>query len=600
VLEARSRFDTLPVALAVMVLLLPLGFALDDVVLLTLSMGLAFGLAALGVDFLLGYAGQPTMGQSAFVGIGAYVSALAMARLQLPFIASIVLAAGVCALLAGAIGLAAVKLQRLGFAIVTFMFSYVVFVLLGGRLLIPIIGATGGLQVAPAEAFGVDLTSGRSLFFLSLGLLAASLLLCARFVRSRSGLALVTLKQSETVAEVLGIDVHAVKRHAFIVSAILAALCGVIFAQAASYLTAESFDPTMSVAIFGMAAVGGFGTLVGPVFGALFYRLIPEVARDLQQYQSILFAVLMVLALMVFRDGLYGLLHHLIARKTAAPSGVPTAPSLAPQIEGSAAPAPVDELLLSVSRVSLAFGGVKALTDVSMGVFAGSTHALIGANGAGKTTLLNCISGILRVHTGDIRLHGSSTRRVPARRLRRLGIARTFQNPALSPDLTLLQNAKLGLYASHSWSFWLDWCGGLLTGARERRILAGAAEALALVGLPADRWHVLARDASFGEQKLVDLARALAGAHSLLLLDEPAAGLTGIEIENVVRLLAHLRAVRRLTIVLVSHHVQMVRDVADRVTVLDFGRVLAEGTPGEVVRDRRVIDAFFGELHSAA
>jgi ABC-type branched-subunit amino acid transport system ATPase component len=187
-----------------------------------------------------------------------------------------------------------------------------------------------------------------------------------------------------------------------------------------------------------------------------------------------------------------------------------------------------------------------------------------------------------------------------AHRLRRLGIARTFQNPALSPDLTLLQNAKLGLYASHAWSFWLDWCGGLVTGKRERRMEAAAVEALALVGLPAERWQTLARDASFGEQKLADLARAVAGAHSLLLLDEPAAGLTGAEIEDMVRLLGHLRAVRQLTIVLVSHHVHLVRDVADRVTVLDFGRVLVEGTPEEIVRDRRVIDAFFGELHSAA
>jgi ABC-type branched-subunit amino acid transport system ATPase component/ABC-type branched-subunit amino acid transport system permease subunit len=599
-LEARSRFDTLPVALAVLVLLLPLGFVLNDVLLLTLSMALAFALAALGVDFLLGYAGQPTMGQSAFIGIGAYASTLGMSRLELPFPLSVLLAVVVCALLAFAIGAAAVKLQRLGFAIVTFMFSYVVYVLLGGRLLIPVIGSTGGLAVPAARAFGFDLTSGRALFFLALGLLAASLLLCARFVRSRSGLALVTLKQSETVAEVLGIDVHAAKRRAFAVSAILAAFCGSVFAQAAGYLTAESFDPTMSVAIFGMAAIGGLGTLVGPIFGALFYRLIPEVARDLQEYQSILFAVLMLMALVVFRDGLYGMLERLIepvTRRRLVPRSIADDPLPPPGRSKAIAGA---EALLDVAGVSLAFGGVKALSDVSMRVYAGSTHALIGANGAGKTTLLNCLSGVLRPNAGDIRLAGRSLRGLRAHRLRRLGIARTFQNPALSPDLTLLQNAKLGLYASHAWSFWLDWCGGLVTGERERRMEAAAVEALALIGLPAERWRILARDASFGEQKLVDLARAVAGAHSLLLLDEPAAGLTGAEIEDMVRLLAHLRAERQLTIVLVSHHVHLVRDVADRVTVLDFGRVLVEGTPEEIVRDRRVIDAFFGELHSAA
>jgi ABC-type branched-subunit amino acid transport system permease subunit len=408
-LEARSRFDTLPVALAVLVPLLPLGFVLNDVLLLTLSMALAFALAALGVDFLLGYAGQPTMGQSAFIGIGAYASTLGMSRLELPFLLSMLLAVVVCALLAFAIGAAAVKLQRLGFAIVTFMFSYVVFVLLGGRLLIPVIGSTGGLAVPAARAFGLDLTSGRALFFLALGLLAAALLLCARFVRSRSGLALVTLKQSETVAEVLGIDVHAAKRRAFAVSAILAAFCGSIFAQAAGYLTAESFEPTMSVAIFGMAAVGGLGTLVGPIFGALFYRLIPEVARDLQEYQSILFAILMLLALVVFRDGLYGLLERLIEpvmRRRRVPRPIAAAPPLPPPGRSKAIAAA--DALLDVAGVSLAFGGVKALSDVSMRVYAGSTHALIGANGAGKTTLLNCISGVLRPGAGDMRLGGAA------------------------------------------------------------------------------------------------------------------------------------------------------------------------------------------------
>lgn len=603
-LEARARYDTLPVALGLLGLMLPLGFILGDILLLTLSVALAFGLAALGVDFLLGYAGQPTMGQSAFIGIGAYGSTLATVRLDLPFALSILVAAGLAGLLAWLIGFAAVRLQRLGFAIVTFMFSYVVFVLLGGRLLSPIIGSSGGVAVPPAEVFGFDLSSGQSLFFIALGVLTLAMLLCARFVRSRSGLALATIKQSEAVAEVLGIDVYAAKRRAFAVSAVLAALCGVIFAQAASYLTSESFEPIMAVAVFGMAAVGGLGTLVGGVIGALFYRLIPEIASDLEHYQAILFAVLMLLALVVFRDGLYGLLERLVPRRRR-PATAP-AVSVAPHPPSAVLPAvqrrPFDATakeLLSVRGVSLAFGGVKALSDVTMSVQAGATHALIGANGAGKTTLLNCISGVVRPNAGEIALEGRALTRVRCHRLRRMGIARTFQNPALSPDLTLLQNAKLGLYAAHRWSFWRDWCGGLASGQRERRMTEAAEAVLTLVGLPPERWGVSARDASFGEQKRVDLARAVAGAHRLLLLDEPAAGLTGEEITEMVRLLGHLKESRRLTIVLVSHHVHLVRDIADRVTVLDFGRVLAEGPPDEIVRDQRVVDAFFGELHGA-
>ena len=601
-LEARARYDTLPVALSLLALLFPLGFILGDILLLTLSVALAFGLAALGVDFLLGYAGQPTMGQSAFIGIGAYASTLAMARLELPFLLALPLAMLFAGFLAWLIGFAAVRLQRLGFAIVTFMFSYVVFVLLGGRLLEPIIGSTGGVAVPYASAFGLNLASGRALFFMALGSLVVAVFLTGRFVRSRSGLALVTLKQSEAVAEVLGIDVQAAKRRAFAVSAALAGLCGVFYAQAASFLTAESFEPIMAVAVFGMAAVGGLGTLVGGIIGALFYRLIPEIARDLQHYQSILFAVLMLLALIVFRDGLYGLLEKLLPRRrppvSLAPTTVPAAVTVTlPRVTRALADPAAPELLC-VAGISVAFGGVQALADVSMSVKAGTTHALIGANGAGKTTLLNCISGVVRSDQGAISLRGESLHGRRCHSLRRLGIARTFQNPALSPDLSLLQNAKLGLYAAHRWSFWRDWCGGVATRARERAMDVAAADTLALVGLPPERWQVPARDASFGEQKLVDLARAVAGAHKLLLLDEPAAGLTGSEIEEMVRLIAELKAKRQLTIVLVSHHVHLVRDIADRVTVLDFGRVLAEGTPDEVVRDKRVVDAFFGELHA--
>jgi branched-chain amino acid transport system permease protein len=602
-LEARARFDSLPVTLGILALLLVLGFVLDDVWLLTLAVALGFGLAALGVDFLLGYAGQPTMGQSAFIGIGAYGSALVATDFNAPFPVAALAAVLICALLALTIGLAAVRLHRLGFAIVTFMFSYVVAVLLGGRLLSPIIGSSSGVAVPPTAVFGQDLAEGRPLFFVALALLALAMLLCDRFVRSRSGLALITLKQSETVAEVLGINVYAAKLHAFAVSAVLAGLCGVVFGYGAGYLTAESFQPSMSIAVFGMAAVGGLGTLTGAVIGALFYRLIPEVARDLQQYQTIFFAILMLLALVAFRDGLYGLLLQVIGlfRRPAGDLATgPTRPAAFATVDLRSQPSDGDnQHLLNLRGIKVAFGGVKALADVSMRVRAGSTHALIGANGAGKTTLLNCISGIVRPDSGAIDFDGQDLCQRRCHELRRLGIARTFQNPALSGDLTLLQNVKVGLYAAHRWASWLDWCGGLATRARERRVEEEAKAALALVGLAPDRWQIEARDASFGEQKLVDLARSVAGAHRLLLLDEPAAGLTGDEIEGMVRLLGHLRAIKQLTVVLVSHHVHLVRHIADRVTVLDFGQVLAEGTPDEIVSDRRVVDAFFGESHES-
>jgi branched-chain amino acid transport system permease protein len=250
--------------------------------------------------------------------------------------------------------------------------------------------------------------------------------------------------------------------------------------------------------------------------------------------------------------------------------------------------------MLVTDRASVAFGGVAALSEVSFSVRRGEIHAIVGPNGAGKTTLLNAVCGIQPLKSGRIVVKGKTVSQMTAPQIRNLGIARTFQHPALVPDLTVLENVKLGLFASYRWSVLRDFGGHLATRGVEEPVTAAALAALKRVGFPEARVPILAAGLTLAEQKFVDIARAIAAGADLILLDEPTAGLAEQDIHDVARLLIELRTEGALTIIVIAHHVEFVMNVADVVTVLDFGRVIAEGRPVDMVNDPLVIEAFLG------
>jgi len=266
-----------------------------------------------------------------------------------------------------------------------------------------------------------------------------------------------------------------------------------------------------------------------------------------------------------------------------------TSPCGQRQIERPAEP------LLVATDIRVAFGGVAAVDGASISVAKGSCHGLVGPNGAGKTTMLNALSGVVRRQAGEIWLDGARIDGLSARRRRRQGLARTFQNPSLVPDLSVLDNVKVGLFPVLRWLSWRDILGFGLARAGERRTAAAADESLDAVGFPVRRRHVRASELSHGDQKIVDLARALAGRPRALLLDEPTAGLTVDEMSDFAGVLDRQRRDYGATLLIVSHHMRFLNDLADAVTVMESGRVLAEGSFAEVSARPEVVSAFLGE-----
>jgi branched-chain amino acid transport system ATP-binding protein len=256
-------------------------------------------------------------------------------------------------------------------------------------------------------------------------------------------------------------------------------------------------------------------------------------------------------------------------------------------------PQPPAAALLDVSEVSAHFGGVQALDKVSLSVASEEILALIGPNGAGKTTLFNCISRVYSVTHGTIRFDGIDITRVPRYAIIRLGIARTFQNLGLVPSLTVLENVLLGAHHAVRPSFWRS----LLPGSVERQADSGArVQALEIVdwlGL-SDTVDRRTGELPFGTLKRVELARALVSKPKLLMLDEPASGLTHAEVDSLAQMVLKIRARFRIAILLVEHHMQMVLNISDRIAVMQFGNNIAEGTSREIQENPRVIEAYLG------
>ncbi|WP_051954103.1 ABC transporter permease subunit [Xenophilus azovorans] len=563
-----------------------------------------YAMVAAGLVMLTGVGGMTSFGQASFVALGAYATAWActsptatsaLAALPPALLPWLGLALGLAITFALAWGLGAITVKLSGhyLPLCTIAWGLGLYYLFGN---LEFLGGQTGVRGLPAlDVFGFSLASPRVLGPVIWAVLLLALWALHNLLDSREGRAIRALKSGQLMAESMGVDTARHRVKVFVLAALLAALSGWLYAHMQRFVNPTPFGLNIGIEYLFMAVVGGAGHLWGAVLGATLITLLKEQLQDWLphllgasgNFEQIVFGLLMVLVLQRFAEGLWPTL-----ARWSAPflrPGRRRSPREARPLPTRALPA-AGELLLEAAGVTKRFGGLVANSDVNMTLRAGEVHALIGPNGAGKSTFFNMISGVDDPTEGQVRLLGEPMNGRPSRDFAARGLGRTFQHVRLLGERSVLENVALGAHLRGR----KGWLAAMLRldRAEEADLLAEARRQIERCGLGefADR---PAASLALGQQRVVEIARALAGQPAALLLDEPAAGLRHLEKQALARLLSQLRA-EGLGILVVEHDMEFVMNLADRVTVLEFGCVIAEGTPDEVQRNPRVLDAYLG------
>lgn len=610
-----------------------------------------YSILLIGLDIVVGYVGEVSLGHAALFGVGAYTAGVLIWKLHSPFGVNVLAAIVVTALFGLVLALTSLRVRGPYLAMVTLAFGTIVPILINEMTFLT--NGPQGIALHKPVFFGhaTQALRDRDYYYVVLIGLLLTIGVANRILKSHIGRAFEALRDSPVASDCMAVSVYKYKMVAFVISAAMAGFAGSLFTYSELYISPDTYNFELTILFLLAVTMGGRKTRFGPILGAIIIVMLPNLLGDIDLFQDIMigvtavtavysvlalikkwrppvqliipagfsvgllvmgytiddindyrltiFGIMILFVVYYLPDGIMGFLRSLAQK--VAPQWIQTHAVVLESgdqshVWGQQAGTDRQGLLLECRNVIMQFGGLKALDGVNLQVMQGTVHGLIGPNGSGKSTTMNVLTGIYQPTGGSVLFQSRDIAGLAPAAIAAAGIARTFQNVQLFGEMTAIENVLVGLHHTYQSGITHTILSTPVLKREEQEARTRAASLLDFVGL--DKLaNEEARNLPYGKQRLLEIARALALDPQLLLLDEPAAGLTAPDIKELLAIIQKIRD-HGITVILIEHHMDVVMSVCDTVTVLDFGHVIAEGKPAEVQANTKVIEAYLGSSGS--